>query len=335
MKILIIRLSSIGDIVLTQSIVKKLHDVFPDAELHYLTKEQYIALPKHFGIKLKVITYIKSLRFHLSLAKEKYDYVFDLHAKFSTFLIKLAAGREYNFTYSKRHFLRKAIVLHKTQDGINSTLELYQTALSQACRILDNNELLGNPENPVLSIEESAIEKMGKRIPKAPRKKIVALFPGATHVTKMYPADGFIKLIQKAGDEFFFWLLGSKSETSLTYKINFETADKSTDLCGKFDLEEIIAVIALSDIVITNDSGPMHIAAALQKPQIAIFGATHPRLGFKPNNPKARIICKELVCQPCTLHGEVHCPKQHFRCMLSINPEEIVSHLKTIARIID
>ncbi len=332
MKILIIRLSSIGDIVLTQPIVKKLNEVFPEAELHYLTKEQYKALPELFDIPLKVIPYSKTVGFHYWLSKQKYDYVFDLHAKFSSFLIKLAAGTAFNFTYSKQHFLRDKIVKHQTKLVINSTLDLYQTALLKADTTLNNIALAGSLCSPVLKPEAAEIEKMANRIHRQQGKKMVALFPGATHNTKMYPAESFIKLIQICGDEFHFWLLGSKSEQELTYKINFETADKSTDLGGKFDLQELIAVIALAEVVITNDSGPMHIAAALGKPQIAMFGATHPMLGFKPLNTNANVIVKNLDCQPCSLHGGDACPKGNFACMLSIKPDEIRSLLKTITR---
>jgi len=331
MKILIIRLSSIGDIVLTQPIVQKLHEVFPEAELHYLTKQQYAVIPEYFGVSIKVIPYAKTFGFHYFLSQQKYDYVFDLQAKFSSFLLKLACGTAYNFTYDKQHWLRLAIVRHKTDKTINSTLDSYQTALIKAGKALQNDSLSGELSNPKLFIKTTDIEQMSARIQIPEGKKVVALFPGATYLTKMYPAESFINVIQKAGVNFHFWLLGGKAETGLTYNLNFATADRSTDFGGKFSLSELIAVIALADIVITNDSGPMHIAAALEKPQIAIFGATHPKLGFKPLNPNASVIVKNTSCQPCSLHGGELCPRQHFACMLSIKPDEIVSLLKTLA----
>jgi heptosyltransferase-2 len=332
MKILIIRLSSIGDIVLTQPIVKRLHEVFPDAELHYLTKEQYKDIPEHFVVPLKVIPYSKTFAFHYMLSKQKYDYVFDLHAKFSTFLIKYATGIGMNFTYSKKHFLRKAIVKHTTEQRIDSTLDLYRTALTMAGKALNKDDLLAELSQPHLQIEQEFLDQMALRLPKPAGKKVIAVFPGATYKTKMYPVDCMIKVMQKVGAEYHFWLLGSKADTSLTYKINFETADKSTDLGGKFNLEETMAVIAMADAVVTNDSGPMHIAAALSKPQIAIFGATHPKLGFRPLNAKAQLVCKDLSCQPCSLHGGEQCPLLHYNCMNSIKPDEIISLIKTITR---
>jgi heptosyltransferase-2 len=332
MKILIIRLSSIGDIILTQPIVHKLHEVFPEAELHYLTKQQYAVLPDYFGVPLKVIPYAKTIGFHYFLSRSKYDYVFDLQAKFSSFLIKLACGTAFNFTYNKQHWLRRAIVRHKTERNINSTLDLYQTALLKAGKALKNESLSVELPNPTLFVEKSELDNMKKRLQIPEGRKIVALFPGATHLTKQYPVESLIKVIQKAGSDFHFWLLGSKAETGLIYNLNFATADRSTEFGGKFSLSELIAVITLADIVLTNDSGPMHIAAAMGKPQIAIFGATHPKLGFKPLNPSASVIVKNKSCQPCSLHGGEGCPQKHFACMLSIEPDEIVSLLKTLSR---
>lgn len=331
MKILIIRLSSLGDIILTQPIVQRLHEAFPEAELHYLTKAQYKAIPLHFGVPLKIITYSKSIKSHFSLGKNKYDYIFDLQNKLNSFLIKLICCNAKSFTYDKQRRLRKAVVSHKTERGISSTLDLYQSALLQAAKGLKRPELVEGLNNPLLLVETDAVEAMQKRLPALSGKKLIALFPGALHNTKMYPARHFIEVIQTAGDNCHFLLLGSGSESALTYNINFETADRSTNLGGKFNPEELMAVIALADVVITNDSGPMHIAAALGKPQIAIFGSTHPRLGFRPLNDKAVILCKNVSCQPCSLHGRSICPRKHFACMLKVKPAEIVAILNSLA----
>jgi len=323
MKILIIRLSSLGDIILTQPIVRKLQDTFPQAELYFLTKKQYIDVPEYFGIPLKVLTYSKLLRFHSELRKKQFDYVFDLQAKFNSFIIKTFCVRAVCFTYDKQHAFRKAIVSHKTKQGINSTLDLYQSALLKASMILKNINLAEGLYNPGLDIPIAEMDRLKEAFPKPTGKKVTVLFPGATHFTKIYPAERFVKMIQAAPDENQFWLLGSANEADFCQYIKSMTRDKSTDLSGRLSLKEVIGIIAISDAVITNDSGPMHIAAALGKRQVAIFGATHPLLGFRPLNDNATVICKNLSCQPCSLHGGKVCPRKHFACMLSIDPTEI------------
>lgn len=89
-------------------------------------------------------------------------------------------------------------------------------------------------------------------------------------------------------------------------------------------LAELIRVIGACDLVLSNDSGPMHLAAALGKKQVALFGATHPRLGFSPMNDNAVVLCRDLDCQPCSLHGGHACPKGHFGCMTGIPAEKIL-----------
>jgi heptosyltransferase II len=330
MKILVIRLSSLGDIVLTQPIVQKIHEVFPDADLYFLTKEQYTILPKMFGIPLKVLTPAQLRQNYSGLRKKQFDYVFDLQNKLNSFMIKTFTVRARSFTYNKQRSLRTAIIRHKTEQSINSTLDLYRSALIKAAKKLLLPELARGLNNPRLYIEQLDLDNMQSRLSRASEKKVIALFPGATHKTKMYPAEFFIKAINESIDKYHFWLLGNKDEKDLTYKINFEAAENTTNLGAMFNLQELISAISLADAVITNDSGPMHLAAALGKPQIAIFGATHPKLGFSPLNDKAVVICKDIICQPCSLHGGKECPRKHYACLLSIKPAEILALLDSI-----
>jgi heptosyltransferase-2 len=330
MNILIIRLSSLGDIVLTQPVLKRLHEVFPEATLHFLAKEQFREIAQQFGIPLQFVPYSKSIGFHLSLMKTEFELVFDLHSKFSTELVKALCQGARIFTYNKQHALRSRIVRHKTDISINSTIDLYQSALIKAARILQVPDLEKPLDQPVLYPSQTGLETMRKRLQTLPGKISIALFPGAMHYTKRYPLEYFVRMIQMAGERFQFRILGSYAEKPLTYKLHFSTANRSSDYGGLFNLKELTEVIAISDAVISNDSGPMHIAAALGKPQIVIFGATHSRLGFKPLNCKAVILCKDIACQPCSLHGGEKCPRRHFACMLSIDPQEIVFELQKL-----
>jgi heptosyltransferase-2 len=327
MKILIIRFSSIGDIVLTQPIVKRLHEVFPQAELFYLTKPQYSSIPLQFGVPLKIVTG-SELRLHYSgLQRKQFDLVFDLQNKLNSFLVKAFYIRAKSFTYNKQRSLRQRIVKHKSTESISSTLDLYQSALVKASRYMNKPILEGSLDLPVLHPSTDSTDKRINSLFPDASKTYIALFPGANHQTKQYPAESFIDLIRQAGERYHFLLLGSAQEAVLTRLIHSQTSTQSTDLGGRFALPELIDVIDKSFAIISNDSGPMHIAAALGKPQIAIFGATHPRLGFKPLNDKAVILSSDLPCQPCSLHGGKICPLQHFNCMRSILPETLVQNL--------
>jgi len=329
MRILIIRFSSLGDIVLTQPIVKKLHEVFPDADLYFLTKEQYAEILFSFGIPLNIILFSDLKKCYKELKKLRFDYVFDLQAKMNSFWVKLLCTKKKSFTYSKQRMLRTSIVAHRTDKTINSTLDLYQSALLKAAMYFKKPELTEGIDNPRLFVELKESNHAEPNKCSTPSHKHIAIFPGAKHNTKIYPAVYFTKLIQAAEEKYFFWLLGGREDCELTRLINESAPERTTDYCGKLNLFELLQYIDAADMIISGDSGPMHLAAALAKPQIAIFGSTHPKLGFKPLNDNAAIVCKDIPCQPCSLHGNAACPKKHYSCMLMIEPEEILSLMRS------
>ena len=114
--------------------------------------------------------------------------------------------------------------------------------------------------------------------------------------------------------------------------MNSLTEIEITNICGELDLQQLVTAIDKMDVIISNDSGPMHIAAALEKPQITIFGATHPKLGFAPLNKNAVILSTDLECQPCSLHGSKACPLDHFNCMKQISVVDISKILKNMLK---
>ena len=315
MKILIIRLSSLGDIVLTQPICRCLREQYPDAIIDYLCKTQYSELVSLMGCGLNPIAYKKNIAHHLMLRSQQYDLVLDLQNKFSSFLLRTFAAAKNTRVYDKQRALRKRIVAHTTDQAISHTLDLYKSALRG---IADNPQL----DPPSLQVPELSLPIA---IPEA--AKVIMLFPGAAHYTKMYPAASYKDLLQSSPEDYFFILAGSRTEYSLCEELHRASPSKSMNLAGKLSFPEILKAMQGVDWVISSDSGPMHLAAALQKPQIAIFGATHPRLGFAPLNPHAAILCRDLPCQPCSLHGGDSCPQKHFKCMLQITPQSIIDIL--------
>lgn len=334
MKILIIRFSSIGDIVLTQPVVRRLHEAFPQADLYYLTKPQYHEIPIRFGVPIHVLD---NEDFNLSRYQihwSDFDLVFDLQKKLNSFLAKLKTRSAKRFTYSKQRRLRQRIVAHKTAESIASTLDLYKSALDKAALVLHKPELSDRLNFPALHVQIESNDLRLNKLFTQEDKSYIALFPGANHPTKQYPPESLIEFINQAGDQYHFLLMGSSNEAAIANLIHSRTNSKTTDLCGQFILSELMEVLSKVKAVISNDSGPMHIAAALGKPQIAIFGATHPRLGFKPLNDKAVILSSDLPCQPCSLHGGEFCPLRHFKCMRSILPETLVQSLHKLTQTI-
>lgn len=311
MKILIIRLSSLGDIVLTQSVCARLRELYPDARIDFITKVQYQELVSLMGCGLNFVPYGKTLRSHLALRAARYDLVLDLHNKLSSFLIRLAAWGKVSSILDKKRYLRKRIVRGDRQLAIRSTIDLYAGALTGI-------GLSARLEAPVMQVPE-----LGLPFDMPTGKKLIMLFPGAAHYTKMYPLASYKSLMRMSPDCCFYILAGSPMEEELCAELH-RAGENSLNLCGQLSFGQILKTMQSCDLVISSDSGPMHLAASLMKKQIAIFGATHPRLGFAPLNPHAHILCQDLDCQPCSLHGAEKCPQGHFKCMLGIEPQRVL-----------
>lgn len=324
-KILIIRFSSLGDIILTEPIIRQLRISYPGCTVDYLTKKAFEPIiTTFFGVD-SVFTDYESLVGLIKLRRRKYDLVIDLQKKFNSWWAKGVIAGKKNVSYDKKRRLRKRIVARKTSLTINSTVDLYNT-------VFDKLELPYSFQQPRIKTSQS-----DNLLPSAnPKDNLkLVIFPGATHNTKRIPPDKIISFINDyPHKDTDFYLLGSVQEGAITAKIKKETNKLCYDLAGNFNLVELINAIDLAHIVITNDSGPMHIAAALEKPQLAFFGSTHISLGFRPLNNKAIVLSRDLECSPCTLHGEKACPLKHFNCLNQITVESIFEAYQNLLTLI-
>ncbi len=316
MKIIIIRLSSLGDIILTQPVCASLQSRFPGCEIHFVCKPEYVELPLLFDLPVKVVPYRKSLGFHLDLLKFRYDLALDLHGKFASLLILLFCRSYRKAVYSKQRGLRKAIVAGKTNQAIDSTVSLYFSALEK----LGWQDIWAYPRfrKPKDKSEEPDSKSLQ-----------VACFPGATYFTKRWPVEYWIQLINSF-PQVSFTLIGGNSELELCQIIAAKCVDNCRVNAGKLSLTELYDQLHEFDLIISGDTGPMHLAATSGKAQIAIFGGTHPSLGFRPLNDRAVVLSADLSCQPCSLHGLAECPQGHFNCMKSLKPELVIETISSI-----
>lgn len=326
MKILIIRLSSIGDIVLTQPVTSVLRQHYPQAQIDFITKPQFEPIVRAFNT-IDNVFHWKNDKYQTlkKLKKSKYDLVIDLHKKMNTFIIKKFLSASKTLTCNKRHFYRTLLTRHL----INKPNE---TIVNLNLKTLRKIGISKQNIYPILMPDKSKITKINRLLDESgisENEILIALFPGALHETKRYPIENLDKLINITPPDckFKYILLGSKSEKNLTEYLGKKHPNLAVDMGGLFSLEELLVVIDRVDIVISNDSGPMHIAAALRKNQIALFGSTHSSLGFAPQNPKAILLELNLNCQPCSLYGLEKCPKKHFHCMKDLKPELILEQL--------
>ncbi len=317
--ILIIRLSSLGDIILTTPLVQELRKKYPDAKIDFLVRKEYADIALQFPWVSEVIILDTSKgkeeirKINQELQNRKYDHVLDLHNNIRSKLLRKNLG-------SKLHVINKRIF--KRWLLVKSKINLLKNSPDIIGRYFETAKELNVLDTGIGTT--LGIEKHSSGIKKA------AICPGAKHWNKRwlpeYYAEVAKDLITKGYQIEFF---GSADEKEYVSKIASQLPQgKVVNLCGEISLLDLPQRMAECSLGITNDSGLMHVANAAGVPTISIFGPTVREFGFYPRAKNAIILeNKGLDCRPCTTIGLDHCPKGHFRCMKEITPEKIISIL--------
>lgn len=339
MKVLIIRFSSIGDIVLTFPVIKAIKTHNPDSHIAFAVKEQFQEIlyendeideiipltPFHQrGIK-SLFAYINTLN------DKKFDLVIDLHRNLRSRIITFFVNADRKTHYSKHHLHRKMMILLKRiPEKKVHTVDNYLRAI----------ETMGIPsEEKVPQIEPDAsslkyIESYLKQKNLLDEDNLIAINPNAAHFTKQLPAEKVVALSkilveQKNGKVI---LVGGKEDYEHNQKIIESTQLKKNIIstAGEISLKFLPALLSKCKILITNDSGPMHVAVSVGTPVVAFFGPTVQEFGFYPLGEKDIVIEEDISCRPCSLHGTETCPKIHFKCMKNISIETILLSVEEI-----
>lgn len=322
-KVLIVRFSSIGDIVLTSPLVRCLKQQNPETELHYLTKKKFSAVLEHQPLIDKLFTISKEITEIIpQLKSEKYDFIIDLHNNLRSRRLSFVLGVK-TFRFDKLNFEKWLLVNLK----INKMPDIH---------IVDRylasiKSLVSNCDNQGLDyfIGEND-EQFGLKIKEEIGIKYHVLVLGGTYFTKQIP----IEILKQIAEEskLPLVLLGGKEDIEKAK--NLEKAD-IINLCGKTSLNESAAVIKYADCVITSDTGLMHIAAAFKRKIISLWGNTVHEFGMYPYFPEnlkennLMFEVKNLSCRPCSKLGYTSCPKKHFDCMMKQDIPQILEILNT------
>ena len=323
-KILIIRFSSIGDIVLTTPVIRCLKTQLPDSEIHYLTKKQNGSLLQENPFITRTWLYEKNFKELLTRLKaEKFDFIVDLHKNLRSFYILLHLRKPYG-TFQKLN-LKKWMIVNLRIDRLPSIhiVDRYFTAVKSLGIINDQKGLdyfIPSGEEVDLSV-----------LPDPFRPGFIAFVIGGKHATKMFPEDKVVEVCQKLSRPVV--LLGGKEDVERGNRIEQLAGSTVFNACGRFSINQSASLIRQADKVITNDTGLMHIAAAFGKTILSICGNTIPEFGMVPylegkENAVSRIFeVKGLSCRPCSKIGFEKCPKGHFRCM---NEQDVNAMINTL-----
>ena len=323
MKFLIIRLSSIGDIVLTTPVIRCLRKQYPDADIHFLTKYSFKNILAHNPYLNKIHTLGDSFELMLhELATEEYDYIIDLHHNLRTLRIKRFLKNVRSFSFNKLN-IEKFIL---TNFKINTLPKKHIVH-----RNLDTVKLLGVKDDGLgLDYFIPAMDNVKQDdIPTSHMHGYIAVVIGAALATKKLPLHKLKDLC--AAIDHPIILLGGKEDYEDGKAIAAIDDVKVYNACGKFNLNESADLVKKSKLVITHDTGLMHIAAAFQKPIISIWGNTVPAFGMYPyygkrSNMQFDVVeINKLWCRPCSKIGYKKCPLGHFKCMEKIAVNDIVN----------
>lgn len=316
MKVLIVRFSSIGDIVLTTPVIRCLKQQLSGIEIHYLTKIKFSSVIEANPYIDKLYKIESSIKEVLpQLKKEKYDHIIDLHHNARTLQLKVAlGGKQQSF---KKLNWKKFLLVNLKLDKMPKR--------HIVDRYMDTVTVLGikNDEKGLdYFIPKKDEINTNEILPAHFQPSFHALVIGGSYYTKRIPEQQLIEICKFSDRPLV--LLGGKEDVEMAEKITRLFPDKSIHLCGKINLNQSASVIQQSDKVITSDTGLMHIASAFKKDIISIWGNTVPEFGMYPYMPgsESKILeVKNLPCRPCSKLGYKKCPKGHFKCMNEIKIE--------------
>ena len=316
---LLIRYSSLGDLILATPVLSCIKSNMPEAEISFLTKEKYKGVffnNPHVGEVLNKAPFFK-----------KFDYIVDLHNSLRSNMHKAFIYADTRLTYNKASYARRAFLLK----GIKSDV-LEKNVVRRYLDALQPEGFDTSYRSPELYLSGPELKDAAGMV-KA--KKYIAIAPGAKWETKKWTEDKYISAVIKIirDLETDVVLIGDSGDEALCSRIHSGAGILNrhiTNMAGKTSLRTLFALIKNSEVLLSTDSGPMHAARALKTKTVALFGPTVREFGFMPDEENIKIIEKPLKCRPCSLHGSSKCRYKDRACMKRIETHEVIDKIKEL-----
>jgi len=316
MKVLIIRFSSIGDVVLTTPIIRAIAEQ-TDFEVHFLTKARFASVLHHNPHIAKVYTIEDKLGEVLTyLKKEQYSYLIDLHKNLRSFRLRMALGVP-AYHFPKNNIEKWLLVNFKVNKLPESHIVDRYFQAATPLKVKKDGKGLDYFLGPEDQVD----------IPTHIQEKGYLVFVlGAAHFTKQIPLTLFQKVIPKLNQPIL--LVGGPDQQKMGTNLAESFPEKVKNYAGELTLGQSAFLLSKAKVVLTPDTGMMHITAAFQRPTVVIWGNTVPSLGMYPYRTHHKNMeVENLTCRPCDKIGKKQCPKGHFNCMNNQSVEGIVAAL--------
>ncbi len=324
MKVLVIRFSSIGDIILCSPVLrclKKIKDI--QVETHLLTKKNFLSFTSNYPYVDQVITLENSLGEVINeLKKKDYDFIVDLHNNPRSLRVKSALGKP-SKAFDKLNIQKWLLTTFKINRMPNVHIV---DRLMEAAKPLGAQYDGQGLDYFIPSKDQVEL----RNLPAMFQKGYTGFVIGGTYATKRLPAAKILEICDQLESPVI--LLGGPEDKETGEWIASQGGEKVFNACGRFSLNASASLVEQASVVISHDTGLMHVAAAFSKPLASIWGNTVPGLGMYPLFPddykaeNSRIFeIKDLYCRPCSKIGYNKCPKKHFRCMNEISAQEVAA----------
>ncbi len=323
-KIVIIQTAFLGDVILATPVISELKRIFPKAKIDFLVRkgnESLLAnnphIQKVYVLDKREGKYKSIFRLIIQFKKEKYDLAINLHRFGSSGIITAFSGakKKYGFNKNPLSFLYTKKFEHEIGNG--------QHEVERNLSLIKEFGAVASTRPELFPSEEDF--NIVSQIMNPP---FYCMAPASVWFTKQLPKEKWIELIDHYNQLGTVYILGGKGDQEFCDEIISQTIAKtSINLAGQLNLLESAALMSKAERNFVNDSGPLHIASAMNAPVTAFFCSTVTKFGFGPLSEDQIVVeVNNLDCRPCGLHGHKTCPKGHFKCGieidLALNPNE-------------
>ena len=336
MKILIIRFSALGDLILLSLLFRETKKVFPKAELFFMTAQEFGKLHQDnlhiketylFNRNLGMSEIFRARKF---IKKHKFDFIVDAHSSLRSFFIRLGSSAKI-FLHSKRRWRRYSLIYFKNKQNkkIKTQRESYIEWLQKFTK--DNLKL--QTEFFINANAKKAIDILFTKY-LLDRDRLVAIAPGAKYINKCWLSPYWAALVKKMkqhGRQII--LLGTENDRKLLKGYEKIAAECHLDLTDKLQIGETAELLTRCNFLVCNDSALLHLAEATGTPVVAIFGPTVREFGFAPFLKNSKLLEADLNCRPCSAHGKKQCTNATFKkCMRLVTPVQVWEAIETLEK---
>jgi heptosyltransferase II len=331
-QVLLVRFSSIGDLLLTTPLIRAIRTRHPTARITMVVREDMAETVRHNPRLTDLVTWVHGTPLGplaATLRQTPWTHRLDLHGSLRSHALRRLVGGSWT-GYSKHRVRRAMLIQSGTRRGgaLGPVAERY----FEAAAGLDVQPDGGPAEFFVTSEAQREAEAFLATHQLGVTRTLIALAPGAAHATKRWPVEHWAALARRLRTTCDLVVLGGPGDRELAATIAEAGGETAASAAGRFSLSGTAALLKRSRAMVGGDTGVTHLATAVGTPAVALYGPGVEQFGFFPYQARATVLQRELPCRPCSPHGGPVCPLGHHRCLVEILPEAVAQALSSLPR---